>query len=96
MDPKTAAKVTTPELLKAFQEGHGLDLDNVGTKVKAWVAFITDGVVVRAAEFEEIMVALVEAEIHLLGGEGRSVGIVMSSHHPAEQPVLEAVSDTDE
>lgn len=93
MDPKTAATVTAPDLLKAFQEGHGLELDNVGDGIKAWVLFLVDNKVVRASEFRAISLALHEVETHLMNGEGYAVGIVMSSHHPAE---IEAVSDTAE
>lgn len=90
MDPKTAATVTSPDLLKAFQEGHGLELDDDGPGIKAWVVFLRDNKVIRAAEFAHLVKAWTDVETHLLNGEGYAVGIVMSAHHPAE---IETVSD---
>lgn len=75
MDPRTAAKVTTPDLLKAFNEGRGIE-DDAESPVSAWVTFLTaDRMVLRVVEYplDQIATALADVRVHLEEVAGNAV-----------------------
>lgn len=76
MDPRTAAKVTAPDLVKAFNEGRGSEDGSEPVEPRAWVAFFSvDRIVDRVVEYplDQLTVALEDVRVHLAAVEGNAV-----------------------
>lgn len=52
MDPKTAATVTNLDLLAAFNQGVGRDLEDSSPEVLIWSVFLHKGKTVKATEYQ--------------------------------------------
>ena len=52
MDPKTAATVTNPDLLDAFSQGVGRDLEDSAPEVLIWSVFLYKGNTIKATEYQ--------------------------------------------
>jgi len=101
MDPRTAAKVTAPDLLKAFNEGRGVDAEDQDSVPeegpKVWVVFLIDQgqMRVKAYPVTAIVDAMDDVKEHLELGEGHAVFVAVSAQVPvAVLDAREAISDT--
>lgn len=97
MDPRTAAKVTAPDLLKAFTEGTGQPVDDEAVSdMKAWVIFTNGDDVVSMTVYplDRLEVAMYDAIGHLRSGDDVGVMFFVGTEEP---PIVDdarqAISD---
>ena len=91
MDPRTAAKVSSPDLLKAFNEGRGLEpADGDEETISVYVLKFVNGRCVEVCEFllEALDAALAEVKHHLAKGSKHDVLLMVD---PDELPGVEEV-----
>ena len=95
MDPRTAAKVTAPDLLKAFNEGRGTDEPVDTEMLNVYVVKLIDGKAVETCEFvlEALDAALAEVAHHVRHGRGYDAVLLVDTEEPESFKAISAADD---
>lgn len=88
VDPRTAAKVTSPDLVKAFQEGHGMtkaELEPSNTPPRVWLVLVIGDELTKASfDFDQLAVAMSVVENHLKKGDGHAAAVAVQVLPPED------------
>lgn len=98
MDPRKAAKVTAPDLLKAFQEGTGRAPEEGSGEERVFVMLVAaDDTPIGSAVWplSEMGFALAAVSKHLMRGAGYAAALIVATEPPEGFFDMTAISAAD-